>query len=91
MREWNASRKIKASGLAVKSCIKFSLAGKRYRQTFLAAAIRAKELENKGIDWFQSPEAIAKAEKEILLKKQSSSYGKIQLPLQGPKLSLIGL
>lgn len=63
MREWNAGRRIKASGLAVKSCIKFSLAGKRYKQTFLNAAARARDLETKGIHWFQSPAEIEQAEK----------------------------
>jgi serine/threonine protein kinase len=62
MKEWNAGRKMHVSTLAVKSCIKFRLAGKRYKDGLLSAAKRAKELESKGISWELSPEEIAKRE-----------------------------
>lgn len=51
MKQWNAKRKMVLSALAVKTCVKFTLAGQRYRQGLLAAARRAKELEEKGISW----------------------------------------
>ncbi len=73
MREWNAARKMKASGLVVKSCIKFSLTGQRYRRTFLDAAARAKELESKGIHWFQSPEAIQSQEQQLFVRQSVST------------------
>lgn len=62
MKEWNARRKMHVSTLAVKSCIKFRLAGKRYKDGLLSAAKRAKELESKGISWELSHEEIAKRE-----------------------------
>lgn len=64
MRQWNASRRIKVSSLVVKSCVKFTLAGKRYRESFLAAARRARELEEKGISWELSLEEIEEAEQK---------------------------
>ena len=51
MKQWNAKRKMIISTLAVKTCVKFTLAGQRYRQGLLAAAKRARELEEKGIAW----------------------------------------
>lgn len=36
--------------LAMKSCVKFTLAGKRYKAGLLSAAKHAKELEKQGID-----------------------------------------
>lgn len=62
MKQWNAGRKMHVSTLAVKSCIKFRLAGQRYKAGLLSAAKRAKELESKGISWELSPEEIKKRE-----------------------------
>lgn len=90
MRKWNAGRRTKAAGLAVKSCIKFSLAGKRYRQTFLAAAARAKDLENKGINWFQDPKQIAAEEATLSTNGDSERSSEANsLSIRGPKLELV--
>jgi hypothetical protein len=62
MKQWNAGRKMHVSTLAVKSCIKFRLAGQRYKDGLISAARRARELESKGISWELSPEEIAKRE-----------------------------
>jgi hypothetical protein len=62
MKEWNTSRKMIISTLAVKTCVKFRLAGQRYRQGLLAAAKRAKELEDKGISWQLPREEIKRRE-----------------------------
>lgn len=59
LREWNAQRKKTKMQLALKSCAKFTLAGKRYKAGVLSAAKHAKELEKKGIDWHNvSPEEL---------------------------------
>lgn len=70
MKQWNAGRKMLISTLAVKTCVKFRLAGQRYRQGLLAAAKRAKELEDKGISWQLPREEIAR--RETALKRKES-------------------
>ena len=62
MKQWNAKRKMIISTLAVKTCVKFTLAGQRYRQGLLAAAKRARELEEKGIAWNLPVEEIHRRE-----------------------------
>jgi hypothetical protein len=67
LRDWNAKRKLVKMQLAMKSCVKFTLAGKRYKAGVLAAAKRAKELEKKGITWSNcTAEEIAQKEKDIV-------------------------
>lgn len=73
MKEWNASRKMVVSTLAVKSCVKFRLAGKRYKDGLISAAKRAKELESKGISWELSAEEIAKRESMLNSNKLPGS------------------
>ena len=51
LRKWNAARKLKNTALAVKSVIRFQLAGARHRSALLAAARHAKRLEKEGISW----------------------------------------
>jgi len=51
LRDWNNERKKLKMQLAMKSCAKFTLAGKRYKASLLSAAKQAKELDSKGIDW----------------------------------------
>ena len=65
LREWNKQRKKSKLKLAMKSCVKFTLAGKRYKAGVLSAARHAKELERKGIEWGnRSADEVAKMEKE---------------------------
>jgi hypothetical protein len=52
--------------LAMKSCVKFTLAGKRYKAGLLSAAKHAKDLEKKGIDFYNSTAAeIAQKEHDL--------------------------
>lgn len=37
--------------VALKSCVQFTLAGKRYKSGLLSAARHAKDLQKRGIDW----------------------------------------
>ena len=65
LREWNSQRKLLKMQLALKSCAKFTLAGKRYKAGLLSAAKHARELEKKGIDWNNcSAQEIADLERE---------------------------
>jgi hypothetical protein len=48
----------------MKSCVNFTLAGKRYKAGVLSAAKHAKELQKKGIDWHNiSAEEICQQER----------------------------
>lgn len=67
MRKWNDSRKLKNAALAVKSVVKFQLAGARHRRAILSAARHARELEKEGISWMLTA---AEIEEEV---KQSTS------------------
>jgi hypothetical protein len=51
MRKWNEVRKLKNTALAVKSIVRFQLAGARHRKAILSAARHARQLEKDGISW----------------------------------------
>jgi hypothetical protein len=68
MRTWNSGRKLQISSLAVKSCVKFRLAGKRYKENLIHAAKRARELEDKGISWTLDRDEIRRRETAFLKK-----------------------
>jgi hypothetical protein len=82
MKQWNAGRKMHVSTLAVKSCIKFRLAGQRYKAGLISAAKRAKELESKGISWELPPEEIKKRE-SIYHERQAKAAKSQQIPGSG--------
>lgn len=74
LRTWNANRKMVKMQLAMKSCVKFTLAGKRYKAGLLSAAKHARELEKKGIDWNgSSAEEIIQKEKEYANQANNNS------------------
>jgi aspartokinase len=58
LRKWNVNRKLKDTALAVKSVVKFQLAGAKHRRSILIAARHARELEKEGISWRLTSEEI---------------------------------
>jgi glycine/D-amino acid oxidase-like deaminating enzyme len=75
LREWNDHRKkTKKLKLVMKSCVNFTLAGKRYKAGVLSAAKHAKELQKKGIDWHNiSAEDICQQERGTAASENTSA------------------
>jgi hypothetical protein len=79
MRKWNEVRKLKNTALAVKSIVRFQLAGARHRKAILSAARHARQLEKDGISWKLTAGEIEEEMKRSMSKASSKMKNLIEL------------